>query len=173
MRICRDADPCAVDLCPTGSGGEDTAPRREPGSCPKSASVWPGDFFTLLKLSTEAGLLEQSQRGKSRHKNPVKMHIFQAVCCLTEPGRCCCVGFSPPLSANVLAPVNAATFCPCTAGRASPAQGVKLSANSTLSRLEFTTFTILPRPTDPFCPGLISLQFPRPRPTLYPTPFGS
>ena len=101
-----DADPRAVDLCPAGSGGEDAAPRSEPGSCPKS--VWPGGFFTLLKLSTETGLLEQSQRGKPGHKNPVKMHVFQAVCWLTEPGRCC-AGFSPPLPANALAPGNAAT----------------------------------------------------------------
>lgn len=95
-----------MDLCPAGSGSEDTAPRTEPGSCPRS--VWPRGFFTLLKLSTETGLLEQSQRGKSGHQNPVEMHVFEAVCWLTEPGRCY-VGFSPPLSANVLAPVNAAT----------------------------------------------------------------
>ncbi|XP_029881268.1 uncharacterized protein LOC115345892 [Aquila chrysaetos chrysaetos] len=60
VRICSDADLSAVDLCPAGRGSEDTAPRREPGSCPKS--VWPRGFFTLLKLSTETGLLEQSQR---------------------------------------------------------------------------------------------------------------
>lgn len=39
--------------------------------------------------------------------------FFEAVCWLTEPGRCCYVGFSPPLSANVLAPVNVAiSFVP-------------------------------------------------------------
>lgn len=74
MRICGDADLCAVDLCPAGSGSEDTAPRTEPGSCLRS--VWPRGFFTLLKLSTEIGLLEQSQRGNSGHQNPVEMHVF-------------------------------------------------------------------------------------------------
>lgn len=72
-----------------------------------------GGSFTLLKLRTAAGLLRRSPRGTSGHANPVEVRVFQAACCLTEPGRCRCVGFSPPLSANVFAPVNAVTsFAP-------------------------------------------------------------
>jgi len=102
-RIRRDANARAADLCPAGSWGEGTKERTRLVSC-----ISIGVARGLLHSATEVGLLEQSQRGKSGHENPVEVHVCQAVCRLTGPGRCCWAGFSPPGSAHVPAPADAA-----------------------------------------------------------------